>query len=101
MIYISFRKGDAKNGSFLYLNESINEVWSARTLDRNIASQYYYRLLQLQTKDVVIDEMKQIRENADIRFSTQSTNFNVWGMPFFTESKRHIFDTAIKQSLEI
>ena len=47
------------------------------------------------------DAMKQIRENADIRFSTQSTNFNVWGMPFFTESKRHIFDTAIKQSLEI
>ena len=47
------------------------------------------------------DAMKQIRENADIRFSTQSTNFNVWGMPFFTESKRHIFDIAIKQSLEI
>ena len=47
------------------------------------------------------DAMKQIRENADIRFSTQSTNFNVWGMPFFTESKRHIFDTAMKQSLEI
>ena len=47
------------------------------------------------------DAMKQIRENADIHFSTQSTNFNVWGMPFFTESKRHIFDTAMKQSLEI
>ena len=47
------------------------------------------------------DAMKQIRENADIRFSTQSTNFNVWGMPFFTESKHHIFDIAIKQSLEI
>ena len=47
------------------------------------------------------DAMKLIRENADIRFSTQSTNFNVWGMPFFTESKRHIFDIAIKQSLEI
>ena len=47
------------------------------------------------------DAMRQIRENADIRFSTQSTNFNVWGMPFFTESKRHIFDTAIKHSLEI
>lgn len=36
-----------------YLNESINEVWSARTLDRNIASQYYYRLLQSQNKSVV------------------------------------------------
>ena len=47
------------------------------------------------------DAMKQIRENADIRFSTQSTNFNVWGMPFFTESKRHIFDTAMKQYLDV
>ena len=45
--------------------------------------------------------MKQIRENADIRISTQSTKFNVWGMPFFTKSKRHIFDIAIKQSLEV
>lgn len=47
------------------------------------------------------DSMKEIRENADIRFSTQNTNFNVWGMPFFTESKRHIFDALMKQSLEI
>ena len=43
-----------------YLNESINEMWSVRTLDRNIASQYYYRLLQSQNKQVVKDEMVQI-----------------------------------------
>ena len=47
------------------------------------------------------DAMMQIRENADIQFSTQGTNFNVWGMPFFTENKRHIFDAAMKQSLEM
>lgn len=47
------------------------------------------------------DAMKQIRENADIRFSTQSTNFNVWGMPFFTENKRTLFDMVFKESLEI
>ena len=33
--------------------------------------------------------------------STQGTNFNIWGMPFFTEKKRQIFDAAIKESLEI
>ena len=43
-----------------YLNESINEVWSARILDRNIASQNYYRLLQSQNKQVVKTEMEQI-----------------------------------------
>ena len=47
------------------------------------------------------DAMKEIRENADIRFSTQNSNFNVWGMPFFTESKRGNFDAAMKKSLEI
>ena len=29
-----------------YMQEAINEMWSVRTLDRNIASQYYFRLLQ-------------------------------------------------------
>lgn len=43
-----------------YLNEAINEMWSVRTLDRNIASQYYYRLLQSHNKQVVKDEMSQI-----------------------------------------
>lgn len=46
------------------------------------------------------DSMSEIRDKADIRFSTQGTNFNVWGMPFFTESKRHIFDVAMKQTLD-
>ena len=47
------------------------------------------------------DAMKAIRENADIRFSTKSTNFKVWGMPFFTEARRNIFDNALKESLMI
>lgn len=41
-----------------YMNEAINEGWSSRTLDRNIASQYYYRLLQSQAKDAVRNEMQ-------------------------------------------
>ena len=49
-----------KSASDWYLNESINEVWSARILDRNIASQYYYRLLQSQNKQVAKTEMEQI-----------------------------------------
>lgn len=43
-----------------YMQEVAKEMWSVRTLHRNISSQYYYRLLQSQAKDVVIDEMKQI-----------------------------------------
>lgn len=31
-----------------YMNEAADQGWSSRTLDRNISSQYYYRLLQSQ-----------------------------------------------------
>lgn len=47
------------------------------------------------------DAMKQIREKADIKFSTKGARFNVWGLPFYTENYRKIFDDAIRQSLEI
>lgn len=47
------------------------------------------------------EAMKQIREKADIRFSTRGTNFNVWGMPFFSENTRLLFDRAMKESLGI
>ena len=43
-----------------YLQEAYKEMWSVRTLHRNISSQYYYRLLQSQAKCDVVDEMKQI-----------------------------------------
>ena len=38
---------DARNW---YMNEAINEVWSVRTLSRNISSQYYYRVLKTHGK---------------------------------------------------
>ena len=41
-----------------YLMETSKEHWSTRTLDRNINSQYYYRLLQSPKKDAVVAEMK-------------------------------------------
>lgn len=41
-----------------YAHEAFAESWSVRTLRRNIASQYYFRLLQSQNKQTIIDEMK-------------------------------------------
>ena len=34
-------------------------MWSTRTLQRNISSQYYYRLLKSQVKEPIIKEMKE------------------------------------------
>ena len=39
-----------------YLNEASRESWSSRTLDRNIGSQYYHRLLASQHNDAVKNE---------------------------------------------
>ena len=43
-----------------YLEEAARESWSVRTLDRNISSQYYQRLLMSQNKAPVEAEMKKI-----------------------------------------
>lgn len=43
-----------------YLDEAAQQMWSVRTLDRNISSQYYHRLLQSPQKEAVITEMKSL-----------------------------------------
>ena len=43
-----------------YMKEAANENWSSRTLDRNISSQYYHRLLASRDKAPVVEEMKAI-----------------------------------------
>ena len=42
-----------------YEKETAEQTWSVRTLQRNISSQYYYRLLKSQVKEPVIKEMKE------------------------------------------
>jgi predicted nuclease of restriction endonuclease-like (RecB) superfamily len=42
-----------------YLAEAAVNNWSVRTLDRNISTLYYQRLLSSQKKDLVIEEMKE------------------------------------------
>lgn len=43
-----------------YEKEAIRETWSVRTLQRNVDSQYYYRLLKSQSKYPVEAEMRQL-----------------------------------------
>lgn len=47
-----------ENARLWYMDEAAKEGWSARTLDRNIGTQYYYRLLQSPKKEKVIAEMQ-------------------------------------------
>lgn len=43
-----------------YEKEAYEQVWSTTTLQRNVSSQYYYRILKSQDKQAVEDEMKKL-----------------------------------------
>jgi len=43
-----------------YIQEIDHEAWGVRTLQRNVSSQYYYRMLQTYDKEGVHREMKQL-----------------------------------------
>lgn len=43
-----------------YEKEAAEQTWSVRTLQRNISSQYYYRMLRTQKKEHVEREMKEL-----------------------------------------
>lgn len=38
----------------------MEQTWSVRTLQRNISSQYYYRMLKTQQENLVESEMKEL-----------------------------------------
>ena len=47
-----------KDAQKYYLKETTENQWSVRTLDRNISTLYYHRLLASQIKEPVIEEMQ-------------------------------------------
>lgn len=64
---------------YWYMNEAVKDMWSTRTLDRNISTQYYYRLLRSPQKTEVINEMKRLTS------STQSKPDTLLKNPIVTE----------------
>ena len=68
-----------KDARYWYMNEAASENWSSRTLDRNVGSQYYFRLLQSQHKEPVIREMQE--KTADY----QKDNHEFIKNPFIAE----------------
>ncbi len=48
-----------------YAKEAAEQTWSVRTLQRNISSQYYHRLLQSQNKEIAESEMKTLTSGYD------------------------------------
>ena len=57
--YERLMRVENETARFWYLNEAAKQMWSYRTLDRNISTQYYERLLLSQKKEPVIAEMQE------------------------------------------
>ncbi|MCD8048800.1 MAG: PDDEXK nuclease domain-containing protein [Clostridia bacterium] len=49
-----------ENARAWYEKEAASEGWSVRTLQRNVSSQYYYRMLRSQNRETVEKEMKNL-----------------------------------------
>ncbi len=50
----------SEDARYWYVQEASREMWSVRTLARNVGSQYYHRLLQSPKKEAVVAEMLQL-----------------------------------------
>jgi len=50
---------ESKDAQKYYLQEAAENHWSVRTLDRNISTLYYHRLLSSQVKEPVVQEMQE------------------------------------------
>ena len=55
--YRIIRQESSKEARNWYEREAAKEMWSTRTLQRNISSQYYHRMLMSQHKELVHKEM--------------------------------------------
>ena len=62
-----------KNAINYYLTEAAANNWSVRTLDRNISTLYYQRLLSSQIKEPVVSEMKE--KTAEFQFQHDKLEF--------------------------
>lgn len=85
-----------------YIQETADNAWPVRTLDRNISTQYYQRLLASQVKEPVIEEMKEKTaafQNEKLEFIKNPCVLEFLNLPTqsgLTESK---IETAIIDNL--
>jgi len=57
--YRTLLQVEDSNARNWYMREAAEQTWSVRTLQRNISSQYYFRLLQSNNKNLVKAEMEE------------------------------------------
>lgn len=86
-----------------YEKEAYEQTWSFRTLQRNINTQYYYRMLQSQNKKSVENEMKQKTRNYQndrLEFVKNPVIAEFMGLSANTDMTEEVLETAILNNLQ-
>jgi len=86
-----------------YLKEAAEQSWDVRTLDRNISTQYYERLLMSQVKKPVIKEMKSKTvkyQKNKLEFIKNPTVLEFLGLPNNIGYKESILEQAIINQIQ-
>lgn len=66
-----------------YAKEAYEETWSSRTLQRNVDTQYYYRMLKTQDPAVAREEMQEKASAYQANFLSSDHNCAKKGTPTF------------------
>lgn len=86
-----------------YEKEALQQAWSVRTLQRNVSSQYYYRMLQTQKKDLVENEMKELTkqyQNDKLEFIKNPVIAEFLGMASNTDFTESDLENSILSNLQ-
>ena len=86
-----------------YEKEAIEQTWSVRTLQRNISSQYYYRMLKTQKKEIVETEMKELTssyQNDKLEFIKNPVIAEFLGLSYSTDFTESDLEKSILSNLQ-
>ncbi|MBR1413060.1 MAG: DUF1016 family protein [Bacilli bacterium] len=85
-----------------YEKEALEQNWAVRTLQRNISTQYYYRLLKSQVKEPVINEMeeKTKKYNDKLEFIKNPVIAEFLGFPNNASFSENDLETGIISNLQ-
>ena len=86
-----------------YMKEASEQMWSYRTLDRNISTLYYRRVLSSQIKEPVREEMKEktaLFQNDRMEFIKNPSVLEFLGLPSNTGYTETVLEQAIINHLQ-
>ena len=86
-----------------YAKEAFEQTWSVRTLQRNVSSQYYYRILASQDKTPVEKEMKKLTadyQNDKLEFVKNPVIAEFLGLSTTTDVTETELESAIISNLQ-